>query len=288
MSGKSQFVLVTGPSGAGRVTAIRSLEDFGYEVIDNLPLALLRHMLTQPSTERRPLAVGVDVRTRDFSVRALEETVDWLRNLDWLSPRVLFLDCAPEVLQRRFNETRRPHPFAEDEDVEDGIRREIEMLAPLRKRADRVVDTSSFTPHDLRAALRPLFSDGEVGQLQIGVESFSYKKGVPAGLDMALDCRFLRNPHWDKALRALDGRDAAVAAYVAADERHDGFLSRTSDMLDFLLPAYQAEGKSYFTIGFGCTGGQHRSVYMSHRIADQLEAKGWSVSLRHRELETGS
>lgn len=285
MSDRSHLVLITGPSGAGRVTAIRSLEDFGYEVIDNLPLALLRLLLSRSDAADRPLAVGIDVRTRDFSVRALEEFYLWVKGHPDVEAKMLFLECDAETLRQRFNETRRPHPVAGEEDVEGGIRREIDMLAPLRERADHVINTAALSPHDLKATLRPLFATAQEGQLFVAVQSFSYKKGLPAELDMAFDCRFLRNPHWDTMLRSLDGRDPCVADFVARDARHDGFVDRIVDMLSYLLPAYKSEGKAYFTVGFGCTGGQHRSVYMAEHIASRLRGDGWSVSLRHRALD---
>ncbi|MEL6584612.1 MAG: RNase adapter RapZ, partial [Pseudomonadota bacterium] len=167
----TEIVLITGPSGAGRITAIRSLEDLGFEVIDNLPIALLRQLLALPSNGRRPIAVGLDVRTRDFTVRGVEEMHDWMRGTGWLAPKLLFLDCSPEVLQRRFSETRRPHPLGEDEGVEGGIRREIEILAPLRERADHVVDTTDFSPHDLKAQLKTLFAGQDDLGLAVSVES---------------------------------------------------------------------------------------------------------------------
>ena len=285
---ENPVVLVTGPSGAGRLTAIRGLEDLGYEAIDNLPLPLLRQLFTLPQSSNQPLAIGLDVRTRGFSVRSFIEALAWMRRTGWLSPTLLYLGCTPEVLMRRYSESRRPHPMAQDETVEESIRRERETLAPLLERADLTIDTSSLSPHDLKARLRNDFAAAGDEGLSVIVESFSYKRGVPAGLDMALDCRFLRNPHWDAALRPQDGRDEGVAEYIGADPRHDAFMTKTLDMLLFLLPAYKAEGKAYFTVGFGCTGGRHRSVYMSQAIAKRLEQAGWRVSIRHRQLEQAS
>lgn len=283
--GTTRIVIVTGPSGAGRITAIRSLEDVGFEAIDNLPLPLIRQVLAHPQEDGRPLAIGVDVRTRGFDAPALVSLVGWMRRKTWLEPTLLFLDCAQDVLLRRFSETRRRHPLAHDDMPEEGLALEAAALAPIRGAADMIIDTSALSPHDLKAELARRFASADEGGLTVSIESFSYKRGIPQGLDMALDCRFLRNPHWEAGLRAKDGRDAAVARYVQADPRHDAFLGHITAMLETLLPAYGEEGKAYFGIGLGCTGGKHRSVYMAQRVAKELEARGWRVSIRHRELE---
>lgn len=279
-----RLVLVTGPSGAGRTTAIRALEDLSFEAIDNLPLSLLPRLLEGPPTGR-PLAVGVDVRTRDFSVAAFLETLDMLATRSDVHTELLYLDCAPDVLLRRFSETRRRHPMAPAESPSQGVERELDLLAPIRARADRLVDTSELTLHDLRQELAESFLPEGTARLAVSVMSFSYKRGVPRGADMVFDCRFLRNPYWEPSLRALDGRTAAVAAYVEADERFAPFVERVTDLCALLLPAYRDEGKSHLAIAFGCTGGQHRSVMMSEHLARGLAAAGWQVSIRHRELD---
>lgn len=273
-------VLVTGPSGAGRSTAIRALEDMGYEAIDNLPLSLLPRLLDGEAPDK-PLALGVDVRNRDFSSGALIEAIDRMG----AAAQVLYLDCSAEGLQRRFSETRRRHPLAPAESPETGIAREFDLLVPIRARADILIDTSDMSPHDLRAELSHWFAVDGDAQLAVTVQSFSYKRGLPRGLDLVFDCRFLRNPYWDETLRALDGRDRAVQAHVAEDPRFAPFRDRLTDLARFLLPAYTAEGKAYLAIGFGCTGGQHRSVTMAETLADALAKDGWQVSIRHRELE---
>lgn len=279
-----RVILVTGPSGAGRTTAIRALEDIGYEAIDNLPLSFLPRLLDGPVSDK-PLALGVDVRNRDFSAFGLIEAIDREGGDNPVAIQVLYLDCSTDVLLRRFSETRRRHPLAPAESPDEGIQREADLLGPIKARADMLIDTSEMTPHDLRAELARWFAPEGKTRLAVTVHSFSYKRGLPRGLDMVLDCRFLRNPYWDASLRARDGRDPDVAAYVAADPRFDAFSEKVADLAQLLLPAYEAEGKAYLSIGFGCTGGQHRSVAMAETLAKALAESGWQVSIRHRELE---
>lgn len=284
---EQDLVLVTGPSGAGRATAIRALEDLGYEAIDNLPLRLVP-MLLQSAGDRRPIALGIDVRNRDFNVTALIELVDSLTADPGVNLHLLYLDCGPAELLRRYSETRRRHPLAPEDSAEEGIAREYDLLVPIRARADHLIDTSEMSPHDLKAELADWFRrDGTPG-MAISVQSFSYKRGVPRGLDMIFDCRFLQNPHWVPELRGLDGRDSRVADYVASDPRHADFSRGLLDLLLFLLPAHKAEGKAHLSIGFGCTGGQHRSVALAENMGNALAEAGWSVSKRHRELERRS
>jgi RNase adapter protein RapZ len=279
-----RLVLVTGPAGAGRGTAIKVLEDIGFEAIDNLPLTLLPRLLEGPPLAR-PIALGIDPRNRDFTTDAFLDLVRRLAGRPDLSAEVLYLDCREDVLLRRFSETRRRHPLAPDESPEIGITREADMLGPLRGSADHVVDTTDLSPHDLKDELLRWYSTAGDGGLSLSVQSFSYKRGIPAGVDMVLDVRFLRNPHWDAALRPLDGRNPAVAAHVAGDPRFAPFLEQLSRLVDFLLPAYEAEGKTHFSLAFGCTGGRHRSVALAENLAEMLANKGWQVSIRHRELE---
>lgn len=276
-------VLVTGASGAGRTTAIRALEDFGYEVIDNLPLRLIPRLLSGEPLEH-PLALGLDVRTQGFSAGALVETVDELVADPDVRVELLVLDCRPEVLAQRYSETRRRHPLAGSESPIRGIEREIDLLAPLRARADVLIDTSDLTVHDLKAEIQRWLGIDESDALGVTVQSFSYKRGLPRGLDLAFDVRFLRNPHWDPALRPLTGLDPAVAAHVAEDPRYAEFLDRLIGLLTLLMPAYAEEGKSHITIGFGCTGGRHRSVALAETVSKTLAEAGWRVSTRHREL----
>lgn len=278
------IVLVTGPSGAGRSTAINALEDLGYEVIDNLPLSLLPRLLDGPPPNR-PLALGLDVRNRDFGVDALIEIIHQLAARPDHDLQVLYVDADEEELVRRYSETRRRHPLAPAGPPLAGIARERELLMPVRSRADVLIDTTGMSPHDLRAEIEQWFAVGEGRSLGVTLHSFSYKRGLPRGMDIVMDCRFLRNPHWDANLRQLDGRDSAVADYVAADPRFDPFFERVKSLIDLLLPAHKDEGKSHLSIGFGCTGGQHRSVAMVERMATALAQDRWQVSKRHREME---
>jgi UPF0042 nucleotide-binding protein len=285
--GMQRVVLVTGPSGAGRSTTLHVLEDLGYEIIDNLPFSLVPRLLDGPPLTR-PVALGIDVRNRDFSAAALIELIDRLTRLPEIAPEVLYLDCRPEELLRRFGETRRRHPLAPADSPAEGIAAEIDLLIPIKARADVLIDTSELSPHDLKAEIGRWFGRSEKGRLAVSIHSFSYKRGVPRGLDMMFDCRFLKNPHWIAELRPLDGRAAAVADFLAGDDRYPLFLAKVLDLLLFVLPAHVAEGKSHLAIGFGCTGGQHRSVAVAENMVKALADAGWQVSKRHRELERRS
>ena len=278
------LVLVTGPSGAGRSTAIHALEDLGYEVIDNLPLSLVPRLVEGAPLDR-PVALGLDVRNRDFNTTALIDLIDRLTGDPRLTLDVLYLDCAPVELIRRFSQTRRRHPLAASETPEDGVSREIDLLAPIRARADHLIDTTEMSPHDLKADIARWFDSTPSHRLAVSVQSFSYKRGVPRGVDMIFDCRFLKNPYWSPELRDLDGRDPQVAAHIAEDPRFAAFSAKLSDLLLFLLPAHLAEGRAHLSIGFGCTGGQHRSVTVAENLGKVLADAGWPVSKRHRELE---
>lgn len=281
---RQHVVLVTGPSGAGRSTALRALEDLGFEIIDNLPLSLLPRLLSGPPMAR-PMAIGVDTRTRGFSATALRAALKNSAKDADLQVQLLYLECAREVLFRRFSETRRRHPLSVEGSLQGAIDAERALLDGLRERADILIDTSALSPHDLRAELSRWFDEARTTVLAVSVQSFSYKRGLPQGVDMVLDCRFLRNPHWDETLRPQDGRHADVAAYVQQDPNYEAFVAGLIRMCDLLLPAYRAEGKSYFSIAFGCTGGQHRSVAIAEDVQNRLARSGWRVSIRHRELE---
>jgi UPF0042 nucleotide-binding protein len=260
------------------------LEDLGYEGIDNIPLGLVPRLI-EGSPLGRPIVLGLDVRNRDFNTTALIELVDSLTRDPKVGLEVLYLDCAPAVLIQRFSETRRRHPLAPDETPAQGIEREIDLLAPIRVRADHLIDTTELTQHELKAEIARLFDAGPHGRLSVSVQSFSYKRGIPRGVDMIFDCRFLANPHWQPALRPLDGRDPAVESFVRADPRFAEFFRKVSELLLFLLPANLEEGKAHLAIGFGCTGGQHRSVAIAEIVGSALAEAGWPVSKRHRELE---
>lgn len=281
---RQRVVFVSGPSGAGRSTAIDALEDLGFEAIDNLPLSLIPRLLDGPPLTR-PIALGLDIRNRDFSVAQMLEVLGMAAAHDHLDAELLFLDCREDVLVRRYSETRRRHPMAAGLTPVEAIRVETGLLGPLRDRAHVLIDTTEMSPHDLRAEIDSAF--GTVGGrfLGLSVLSFSYKRGMPRGVDMAFDCRFLRNPHWQPDLKPLDGRAEAVAAYVADDPLYAAFFAHVTDLCTLLLPAYKDEGKSHLTIAFGCTGGQHRSVAVAEALSATLSGQGWRISVRHWELE---
>lgn len=281
---QSRAVLVTGASGAGRSTATRALEDIGFETIDNMPLSLVSRVFDGPAS-MPPLALGIDVRNRDFSVDAMVGLLEEVAVDSTIDAELLFLDCRSDVLLRRYSETRRRHPLAPSETPNVGIAREMELLIPIRERADHLIDTSDMTPHDLKAEIERHFGREGEGLLALSVESFSYKRGLPRGVDMIFDTRFLANPHWEVELRALDGRDSNVATYVERDARFGEFFSMLETMIIKLLPAFVDEGKTYLSVGLGCTGGQHRSVAVAEKLAKTLAEHGWQVSTRHRELE---
>ncbi|MBY8977239.1 RNase adapter RapZ [Rhodobacteraceae bacterium NNCM2] len=278
-------LLITGMSGAGRSTAINTFEDMGYEAVDNFPLALIDQLVAPISGTSHPMALGIAPRTRGFSVRAVAEAVESLRKRWQAGTVTVFLDCADEKLLDRFSETRRRHPMAPEEDPATGIARERDLLMPLRDHADAVIDTTHMTPHQLRAELNSRFSLAFSSGLSVSVQSFSYKRGAPHEADMVLDCRFLRNPYWDPALRALDGRDPQIQGFVREDPLFAEFFDRMADLLLMLLPAYQDEGKTYFSIALGCTGGRHRSVAIAEKLTAHLKEHGWQTSVRHRELD---
>jgi UPF0042 nucleotide-binding protein len=278
-----KLIIVTGMSGAGRSTALKAFEDMGYEAVDNLPLSLLPNLVV-PTTDQPPLALGVDVRTRDFAVPALVLALDRLVGDQGLDLRIVFLDCDDDRLERRYTETRRPHPLAAERPVGDGIRLERERVRPLRDRADLVIDTSLLTPGDLKRVLHGHFHLATEPGLGIFVTSFSFRQGLPRDADLVLDVRFLRNPHYVAGLKPLSGKDRAVGEYIAADPDFPALFDQLCGWLKPLLPRYEREGKSYLTIAIGCTGGRHRSVYVAERLAEWLRKEGRHVSVAHRDL----
>ncbi|QUJ75739.1 RNase adapter RapZ [Sulfitobacter albidus] len=282
-AGQKRIVFVTGPSGAGRSSALNVLEDAGFEVIDNLPLRLLPTLL-QEADQARPMALGIDARNRDFSTNSVIDLLGRLATREGVVAELLFLDCSTDVLLRRFSETRRRHPMAPADRPAEGIEAEQDLLAPLRARADVLIDTTDLNVHELRAEVEQWFAPGGKRHLAVTVQSFSYKRGLPRSVDMVYDCRFLKNPYWVPSLRALNGTDDAVAAHVASDPRYADFAQQVLDLSLLILPACREEGKSHFSIAFGCTGGQHRSVTLAEAHALRLAQAGWQVSIRHREI----
>lgn len=278
-----RVVLVTGLSGAGRSTCLKALEDIDYEAVDNLPLALLPALLEgEPEHDR--IAIGVDSRSRAFRAETMIAEVERLRADPSLDITLLFLDSDPAVLERRFSETRRRHPLATDRPVADGVRLESTLMAPLRAAADTVIDTSEMRAQELRQQVWAAHATGAARRLVVTLVSFSYRHGLPRDADLVFDVRFLRNPYYDPALRPMDGRDAPVQRHIEADPAFGPFIAALEALLAPLLPAYAREGKHYLTIAVGCTGGQHRSVFVAERLAGWLTGVGEQVSLRHRDV----
>jgi len=274
------ILLLTGMSGAGRTTALHALDDLGYEAVDNLPLSLLDALVDAPVD--RPVAVGIDSRSRAFDPEALVARVAAMK-AGGRTVRLVFVDCSDAELQLRFSETRRRHPLAPDRPASDGIARERELLAPVRRAADLVIDTSDRSPNDLRRLVARLFTKGGDSPLTLSLMSFGYARGLPRDADLVFDMRFLRNPHWEPALRPLTGSDPAVRAHVETDPLFPPAIESIGALLLQLLPGYRREGRAYVTVAFGCTGGRHRSVAVAEAMQERLAAAGWTSTLVHRD-----
>lgn len=291
-AGARRVILVTGMSGAGRTTALKSLEDIGYEAVDNLPLSLLASFAAPaygdvPGAPTRPVAIGVDIRTRDFGVDPVLDELDRLAREAGYNVTTVFLDCDDEVLMRRYAETRRRHPLDSEKAVPDMIQLERRLLERLRARADIVIDTTNKSPWNLKEILAEHFAPDAAPGLSLFVTSFAFRQGVPRESDLVFDVRFLHNPHYDPALRPLTGEDAPVQQAISADADFQAFFDSLTGMLEILLPRYEQEGKSYLTISVGCTGGQHRSVFVARQLNDWLVERNWRVRLHHRDIHVG-
>lgn len=284
----SDFVVLTGLSGAGRTLAADSLEDLGWFVIDNLPVELVPKVVELARAPGSPIdRVALVVGTGGYQEQVMP-MLAWLRSSGaWL--RVLFLEASTDALVRRYASTRRRHPLevgGEQEHLVAAIERERELLDPVKAEADVVIDTTDLNVHELRRRIVGLFADDEASQtMQTTVLSFGYKHGLPLDADLVLDCRFLPNPHWIEELRPLTGLDTPVRDYVLEQDAAEGFLEQIEQLLGQLLPAYVAEGKAYLTIALGCTGGQHRSVVMAEKIAEILRGHGYAPNVLHRDVE---
>ena len=279
-----ELVIVTGISGAGKASALRSFEDLGFHAADNLPLELLLDFarLVEKSAEIQRAAIVVDVREG----QTLDRLPDILKSVRTVLPtRVLFLDAQDGVLVRRYSETRRPHPLRKQETVSRSIVEERQLLDSIRNVADTLIDTSTFNVHELRAHIQSRFGqEGRVNHLLVSCLSFGFKNGVPLDADLVFDVRFLPNPHFVAEFRKKTGKDPKVAEYVRSFPQTLEFLDRVSDLMLYLLPHYVGEGKSYLTVGFGCTGGQHRSVMMAVEMAKRLKSAGYHVKALHRDI----
>ena len=286
---RPRLLVISGLSGSGKSTATGALEDIGYYCVDNLPLPLLRTFLSDPLAQvgnRRLIAVVTDVRAPEAAevLPGLLEIID--REIFELS--VIFLEASEEVLLQRYSETRRSHPIGIGErPVIDGIRRERQMLAPLRALADRILDTSDWSVHDVRREIHREFAEGQGGALTVSLVSFGFKHGLPMGSDLVFDVRFLPNPYFIPELRDLSGEDEAVQGFLDAKNDFRELRERLQDLLSFLLPRYQQENRAYLSLSVGCTGGRHRSVALCEHLAQHLTQLGWRVRLRHRDIDRG-
>ncbi len=279
------IVIVTGLSGAGKSSALTAFEDTGYHTVDNLPLNMLTSLVDMDGGDEKalPLAVGIDSRALHFSPKGFEAIVKTLRCRNDLAVHILFLDASDDVLIKRFSETRRRHPLTSGHNLRAAIKSERVTMSAVRPLVDGILDTSTRNSTDTRRIIQKRFSGKHSPGLVITFMSFGYAAGVPRDADLVFDVRFLRNPHYDDKLRNQTGRDKAVANYVRADIGYNDFMAKLIDMLEFLLPRYREEGKSYLTLAFGCTGGRHRSVAVAEAVAQKIALDGIAVNLFHRD-----
>ena len=276
-----RLLLVTGMSGAGKSTVLDALEDMGWDVVDNLPVDLLKTFVHAPGECRvGPAAVAMDARSRGFDAERLPEL---FHSIEGVAPEILYLDCADPELIRRYDETRRRHPLAPDRPAEDGIAKERRMTFPLRSAADSILDTTDLSPAELRDELHLRYG-GDSDQPVLTVGSFAFARGISRTADLVFDLRFLPNPHWVDELRPLTGEDDAVRDWLSRDPAWNETLGRIEALLIDWIPRYWAAGKSYVTVAFGCTGGRHRSVAAAVEMAERLRKGGFFPNVRHRDL----
>jgi len=285
---KAEIMIVTGLSGAGRSTCLKLLEDYNFEAIDNLPLTLISDLLSplisnSKNKSLKKIAIGVDPRTRGFSAQSLLQTLEKLQ-LKKGKFSIVFLDCNDENLIRRFTETRRKHPLANDRPVSDGIKAERRLLEEIRQAAHITIDSSNLTLPEFQILVKTTLNLEKNEKLNVTVISFGFRNGLPPEADMIFDVRFLNNPHYDPKLQPLDGRESAIANFIEADPAFQLFFDNLTRLLNPLFPRYTAEGKSYLTIAFGCTGGKHRSVFVAEKFVHWLQKSDYSLSTRHRDL----
>ena len=282
----TRLVVVTGLSGSGRSAALKAFEDIGFYCVDNLPLALLTAFagFAVQSDEAARSAIGIDIREKGFTDKF--PALYGMLKAQGYTIEMLFLDASDQTIVRRFSETRRPHPLAKGTtSLLDGIRKEREALSEVKKLADRIIDTSDYTVHDLRQAVERQYSSSDTDRpMVVTLVTFGYKYGVPYDLDLLFDLRFLPNPHFVPELRPKTGEDAGVREYIMASSDSKEFLRKLQEFLEYLLPRYRREGKSYLTIGFGCTGGKHRSVALAVVVAERLRESGYEVIVKHRDM----
>ncbi len=281
---KHELILVIGQSGAGRTTVIHILDDQGFDTLDNVPVHLIPQVAST-NLEDKPLAIGLDLRSKSYSLQKFMREINNWKTLSESRVVILFLECSLEILIKRFSLSRRPHPIAGENNLELSIKKELKLIAPLREKADIVLDTSNTSPNELRLKLRSIFSVANNRNIQILVQSFSFSIGYPTGIDMIFDCRFLKNPNWVEDLKNLNGTDEAVKKYLNKDESWTAFKKNLFQMISIVIPAFEREGKSYLSIGLGCTGGQHRSVFVAEQLYNYLLSKDCDVKILHTILQ---
>ena len=276
----NQLIIITGASGAGRTTAINVFEDVGFESVDNIPISMIDSLVLS-KTRNKNLALGVDIRTREFSPENLRKLLSKYKKM---VVKIIFLDCDSNKLLKRFNETRRSHPLSGVKSLSEALVEEMEYLKPIKDFANIIIDTTDYSPTDLREKLLNNLSIAKIKKFSILIQSFSYKNGLPRNFDMIFDCRFLKNPYWISHLKELDGHDKKVQDFVSSSREFKIFFSKVLSLINFLIPQVQKEGKSQFSIGFGCTGGQHRSVVFVNMLRNKLNSNGHNVLSNHRDL----
>ena len=284
MVDKNELILVIGQSGAGRTTVIHILDDQGFDTLDNVPVHLIPRVVPRELVDK-PLALGLDIRSKSFSLQNLMKEISNWKALSKSSVVILFLECSLDVLIKRFSLTRRPHPVPGENNLELSIKRELKLIAPLREKADFVLDTSNTSPNELRLKLGSIFPLAKNRSINIMLQSFSFRNGSPSGVDMIFDCRFLKNPNWEDGLKDLNGTDVEVKNYLRKDESWESFNKSLIQMLLTIIPAFEKEGKSYLSIGLGCTGGQHRSVFVAEQLYKHLLDKSYDVKIIHTILQ---
>jgi UPF0042 nucleotide-binding protein len=290
MSAPARFVIITGLSGAGKSLAANCFEDMGYYCVDNLPLKLipvLCDLIARSGSRISKVALVIDIREGAF----LEDFPEMMERMraDGRETFILFLDCADPALVRRFSETRRPHPLSDQGSLEEGIRNERRALRSVRDQADKIIDTSQFNVHELRAYLHDSFSEeSRQDALFVSMVSFGYKHGVPVDSDMIFDVRFLPNPHFQEHLRGMSGLDPEAMSFIESGDDFREYYERVSSLLTFLMPRFVKEGKTYLTVAVGCTGGRHRSVAIAHKLGEDLRRSGYRVRTVHRDMSKGA
>ena len=279
-----ELIIVIGQSGAGRTTVIHILDDQGFDTLDNVPVHLIPRVASRELVDK-PLALGLDIRSKSFSVQNLMKEISNWEALSRSRVVILFLQCSLDILIKRFSLTRRPHPVPGEDSLELSIKRELNLIAPLRDKADLVLDTSNTSPNELRLKLGSIFPLAHNRNIQIILQSFSFRKGSPSGLDMIFDCRFLKNPNWEDDLKNLNGTDTEVKNYLYKDKSWESFNNSLIKMMSTIIPSFEREGKSYLSIGLGCTGGQHRSVFVAEQLFEHLLDKDYDVKILHTNLQ---